>query len=41
VTERYKLTCERPNGTVLETRFAKVGRGGTLTADLTTCASKF
>ncbi|MFC0628062.1 M14 family metallopeptidase [Kribbella deserti] len=40
-TESWTFTCERPNGTVLETRQITVARGASVTANLTTCAANF
>ena len=41
VVESYKLTCEKPNGTVLQTASVTVDRGRTAKADLTDCIKKF
>jgi murein tripeptide amidase MpaA len=41
VVESYKLTCERPNGTVLETVAVTVDRGKTRRLDLRSCLNRF
>jgi Zinc carboxypeptidase len=41
VTESYRLTCARPDGTVLETAWLTIGRGASATANLKTCAKRF
>lgn len=40
-TESWTFTCERANGTVLETRQITVARGASVTATLTTCTTNF
>jgi murein tripeptide amidase MpaA len=40
-TEQWTLTCERPDGTVLQTEQVTVARGGTATVDLSACAAAF
>jgi hypothetical protein len=41
VVESYKLTCERPDGTVLQTTSVAVDRGRTKRVDLNDCLRKF
>ena len=41
IVESYTLTCERPNGTVLETTRAIVDRGGTRKLNLNECLWRF
>jgi hypothetical protein len=41
VVESYKLTCERPDGTVLQTGSVAVDRGRTKRVDLNDCVKKF
>jgi hypothetical protein len=41
VVESYKLTCERPGGTVLETASVVVDRGRTKRIDLNDCVKRF
>jgi hypothetical protein len=41
VVESYKLTCERPDGTVLQTAAVTVDRGRTRRLDLNDCARAF
>ncbi|MGH3737164.1 MAG: M14 family metallopeptidase [Micromonosporaceae bacterium] len=40
-TESWTLTCERPDGTVLETQQVTVDRGASATANLTQCAAAY
>ncbi|MFG1819171.1 M14 family zinc carboxypeptidase [Kribbella sp. NPDC049174] len=40
-TESWMLTCERPDGQVLESRAITVARGGSVTADLVGCKAAF
>jgi carboxypeptidase T len=40
-TESWMLTCERPNGQVLESRAITVARGASVTADLVGCKAAF
>ncbi|MGH3434174.1 MAG: M14 family zinc carboxypeptidase, partial [Thermocrispum sp.] len=40
-TETWKLTCERPDGTVLQTENVEVKRGAAATVNLTECAATF
>ncbi len=37
----YTLTCERPDGTVLQTATVTVDRGGTKKLDLKDCQRRF
>jgi hypothetical protein len=41
VVESYKLTCERPDGTVLQTASATVDRGRTQKINLGDCIRRF
>jgi len=41
IVERYTLTCERPNGAVLETATIAVDRGGTKKINLNECMRRF
>ncbi len=41
VVESYKLTCERPDGTVLQTASVTVDRGRSAKVDLKECAKRF
>ena len=41
VVESYKLTCERADGTVLQTAAVTVDRGRTKRLDLNDCARAF
>jgi hypothetical protein len=41
IVENYTLTCERPNGTVLQTAKVMVDRGRSRRLDLKECLSKF
>jgi murein tripeptide amidase MpaA len=41
IVESYTLTCERPNGTVLETLKVVVDRGSTKKVNLNECARRF
>lgn len=40
-TESWMLTCERPDGQVLESRAITVARGASVTADLVGCKAAF
>jgi hypothetical protein len=40
-TEQWTLTCERPDGTVLQTEQVTVARSATATVDLSACAAAF
>lgn len=40
-TENWMLTCERPDGQVLESRSITVARGASATANLVACAAVF
>jgi hypothetical protein len=41
IVESYTLTCERPDGTVLETRTVTVDRGRTAKVNLNECSRRF
>ncbi len=41
IVESYTLTCERPDGTVLQTAQATVDRGRSLRLDLKECTRRF
>ncbi|HKP18474.1 MAG TPA: M14 family zinc carboxypeptidase [Gaiellaceae bacterium] len=41
VVESYKLTCERPNGQVVQTTSVTVDRGKTQRVDLRTCLNRY
>jgi hypothetical protein len=41
IVETYKLTCERPNGAVLQTMNVAVDRGGTKKLNLSECTRRF
>ena len=41
VVESYTLTCEKPDGTVLQTATVTVDRGRTQRVDLAECQKRF